>query len=170
MIQLFSQFFRNTSKMFLLLFILLQYNLSECWKHDYLLFLSGAGEDYQEGEMTPVNNSVEGSDYALGRDLKTNPLDCRVKKKTTVKRTGLEYMMRCSSSHSFDKCEFRKIELTAIIAWRIWQWLTELCPPCHWWWLPCNSISELSGTQQGKLSRWRRRWIRMTGELSVSVR
>ena len=98
--------------MFFLLLILLQYNLSDCWKHDYLLFLSGAGEDLQEGEMTPVDNPGGGSDYSLGRDLKTDPMDCSFKKKTVVKRKGFAYMMRCSSSHSFDKCEFRKIELT----------------------------------------------------------
>ena len=106
--------------MFVLLFFLLLHDLSQCLKHDYLIFLSGAGEDHQEGEMTPVVNVGEGSDYSLGRDLQPNPLDCLVKKKTTIRRRGLQYFMRCSSSHSFDKCEFRKIELTTNLALR-WE-------------------------------------------------
>ena len=94
--------------MFFLLFLLLHSDISECWRHDNLLSLAEAGAEEEGGEMTPVNNTRQGSDYALGRVRATsNPLDCLVKKKTTVKRKGLAYLMRCSSSHSFDKCEFR---------------------------------------------------------------
>ena len=98
------------------LLILLQYNLSESWKQNYLLYLPQAGEQHgAEGEMTPVASSGQGSDYFLTQP-RTSPSDhlsCKYKQQTTVKRKGWKYMMKCSIDETtFEKCQFRKIELT----------------------------------------------------------
>ena len=96
--------------MFFILFIILQCNPSESWNQTYLLFLPEDGEDDQGvGEMTPVDSLEEeaGSDYSLGRELK--PLGCSFKKKSIIRRLGVEYKIRCKTSAAIDKCQFRKI-------------------------------------------------------------
>ena len=102
--------------MLFFLFILLQYNPSESWKQNYLLYLPEAGDQHRaEGEMTPVDSSGEGSDYSLTQEgtSSSNHLSCKYKQETTVKRIGWKYKMMCHIDETnFDKCQFRKIELT----------------------------------------------------------
>ena len=104
--------------MFFLLLILLQYNLSESRKQNYLLYLSKSGEENQAGgEMTPVVHSSQGSDYSLGQSIISRSTDCNVKKDTTILRKGYKYRMTCriNSTEPFDTCQFRKIELRVLL-------------------------------------------------------